>query len=333
MRKTNTVQTNDSAAKRFIKSILSSDKLGLLIALAMIVAVFQVLTKGTYLTVGNIRNIMISSAIVGMAMIGETFLMITGGIDLSPGSVAAFSGVLVAMLLTWGVPLPLAVLLTVIVGTIGGYLNSLLINKLRFIPFIATLAAMSVFRGAAFIICDGKAVFVNNKAFLAIGAKRLLGIPVPFIIFIVFFILFWVVLSRTRFGRNIYMVGGNENASRLAGINAARVRTTLYIISASLAALGGCLMAARMSSGQPSACEGLEFDAVTAAVLGGVAMTGGVGTMGGAMIGLLILQGFNNGLMMMNVPSFWQTVSRGLLLIAALAFDFIRTQNKKKKSL
>ena len=156
MRKTNTVQTNDSVAKRFFKSILSSDKLGLLIALAMIVAVFQVLTKGTYLTVGNIRNIMISSAIVGMAMIGETFLMITGGIDLSPGSVAAFSGVLVAMLLTWGVPLPLAVLLTVIVGAIGGYLNSLLINKLRFIPFIATLAAMSVFRGAASLSVTAK---------------------------------------------------------------------------------------------------------------------------------------------------------------------------------
>lgn len=327
-----TKEKQPSLAGRMGKAVFSSDKIGLIIALIVIVAVFQVLTKGTYISLSNFRNILISSAIVGMAMIGETFLMITGGIDLSPGSVAAFSGVLVALLLTWNVPLPLAILITVAVGAIGGYLNSLLINKLHFIPFIATLAAMSVFRGAAFIICDGKAVFVNNSAFLAIGSKRILGIPVPAIIFLVFFLLFWVVLSRTRFGRNVYMVGGNENAARLAGIDAARVRTVLYMISAALAALGGCLMAARMSSGQPSACEGLEFDAVTAAVLGGVAMNGGVGTMGGALIGLMILQGFNNGLMMMNVPSFWQTVSRGLLLIAALAFDFIRTRRKAKKA-
>lgn len=313
--------------------IFSSDKIGLIIALAAIIVVFNVLTQGKYFTSTNVINILISSAIVGLAMIGETFLMITGGIDLSPGSVAAFSGVLVALLLTNGVPFLLALLITVAVGALGGFLNSLLINKLKFIPFIATLAAMSVFRGAAFIICGGKAIFLTNKTFLKMGAGRFLGIPIPVLVFLVLFIVFWVVLSRTRFGRNVYMVGGNETAARLAGINAERTRMVLYMISGALAALGGCLMAARMSSGQPSACEGLEFDAVTAAVLGGVAMTGGVGTMSGALIGLMILQGFNNGLMMMNVPSFWQTVSRGLILIAALAFDFIRTQQRKKKSI
>ena len=125
------------------------------------------------------------------------------------------------------------------------------------------------------------------------------------------------------------MVGGNANAARLAGINAQKVRMKIYMAASALAALGGILQAGRMSSGQPTAAEGLEFDAVTAVVLGGVAMSGGVGTLGGAVIGLIIMQSFNNGLMMLNVPSFWQTVSRGLLLIAALSFDFIRNRKRK----
>ena len=153
--------------------------------------------------------------------------------------------------------------------------------------------------------------------------------PIPVIVFIVLFIVFAIVLSNTRFGRNVYMVGGNAVAARLAGINAQKLRAKLYMMTSAFAALGGCLMAARMSSGQPTSSIGLEFDAVTAVVLGGVAMAGGVGTLGGALIGLLIMQGFNNGLMMLNVPSFWQTVSRGLLLVAALSFDYVRNLKRK----
>lgn len=313
------------------KKAFSSDKIGLLLALLVIVITFNFLTGGLYFTKTNIINILISAAVIGLVMIGETFLLITGGVDLSPGSIAAFSGVLVALLLNLGVPLIFALLITIAVGALGGWMNAILINKLNFIPFIATLAAMSVFRGLAYIICNGKAIFVTDDSFLELGAGRILDVPIPIWVFIFFFVVFLLILSRTRFGRNVYMVGGNENASRLAGINAKKTRTILYMITAALSALGGCLMAARMSSGQPGATIGLEFDAVTACVLGGVAMTGGIGTLGGALIGLLILQGFNNGLMMMNVPSFWQTVSRGLLLIAALAFDFVRARQRAKK--
>lgn len=322
--------TTTEAKKNPIKEFFKGDKIGLIIAMIVIAVVFNVLTQGKYLTANNIRTILVASATVGLVTIGETFLLITGGVDLSPGSIGAFAGVLVAILLNAGVPLVFAVIISMAVGALGGLFNAVLINKLNFIPFIATLAAMSIFRGASYIICDGKAVFVNNQAFLDMGAKRLLGIPYPVWIFLAFFVLFVIVLGRTRFGRNVYMVGGNETAARLAGIDAAKTRTVLYMITAALSALGGCLMAARMSSGQPMALEGLEFDAVTAAVLGGVAMTGGIGTLGGALIGLMILQGFNNGLMMMNVPSFWQTVSRGLLLVAALAFDYFRTQQRIK---
>lgn len=317
---------------KFLRQIVKSDKLGLLIALAIIVIVFQYLTGNKFFTPANITNIMIAMSVVGLVTIGESFLLITGKVDLSPGSVAAFSGVLVAILLNTGMNMYLAIAIVVAAGMVIGLLNALLINQLKLEAFIATLATMSIFRGFAYIICGGKAVFITNGDYLKFGGGRLMGIPIPAIFFLVLFIVFMVVLARTRFGRSVYMVGGNPTASRLTGINSQRVLIALYMLTAAFSALGGCIMTARMSSGQPMSCEGLEFDAVTAAVLGGVAMSGGVGTLGGALIGLLIMQGFNNGLMMLNVPSFWQTVSRGLLLIAALSFDYVRNRKAKLKN-
>ena len=312
---------------RFFKS----EKLGLLVALLVIVLVFQALTEGKYLSQANLINIMIAMAVVGLVTIGESFLLITGKVDLSPGSVAAFSGVLAAILLNQGLSMALVIPIVMLLGMGIGALNALLVNKLKLEAFIATLATMSIFRGMAYIICGGKAVFLTDKSFLTFGAGRLMGVPIPVIIFVIIFAIFMVVLSRTRFGRNVYMIGGNAVASRLTGINSEKMLLKLFMMTSALAALGGCIMSARMSSGQPMSCEGLEFDAVTAAVLGGVAMSGGIGSLSGALTNLLIMQGFNNGLMMLNVPSFWQTVSRGLLLIAALSFDFLRNRRAKLK--
>lgn len=323
------IQKEENVALKLARGFIKSEKIGLIVALIVIIFVFSFLTGNKYFTTDNIRNILISSSIVGLVVIGECYLLITGHVDLSPGSVAAFSGVLVSILLNKGVPLFAAVGIVICVGLCIGFINAALVNRLKLEAFIATLATMSIFRGLAYIICGGKAVFVTDKLFLRLGAGRVFGVPIPVIIFLVFFFSFMIVLSRTRFGRNVYMVGGNSVAARLAGINAQKVRTKIYMMTAALAALGGCIMAGRMSSGQPMSSEGLEFDAVTAVVLGGVAMSGGMGTLGGALIGLLIMQGFNNGLMMLNVPSFWQTVSRGLLLIAALSFDYIRNRKRK----
>lgn len=322
-------EQQDGGVIGIIKKILKSNKIGLLIALVAIIVVFSILTGNKYFTRANIINILISASIIGLVVIAECYLLITGHVDLSPGSVAAFSGVLIAILLTKGVPLLIGMIIVIVMGMGIGLVNASLVNYLKLEPFIATLASMSIFRGLAYIICGGKAVFVTNPMFLKLGAGRVLGIPVPVIICIIFFTLGIIILARTRFGRKVYMVGGNANAARLAGINAQKVRVKIYMATSALAALGGMIQAGRMSSGQPMASEGLEFDAVTAVVLGGVAMTGGMGTLGGALIGLLIMQGFNNGLMMLNVPSFWQTVSRGLLLIVALSFDFIRNRKSK----
>lgn len=318
-----------SEKQSILKSILKSDKLGLIIAMIIMIIVFQVLTGGKFFTGKNIINILIASSIVGLVTIGESFLLISGQVDLSPGSVAAFSGVLVALLLSWNVPMVLAIIIVIAAGCLVGIFNSLLVTKLKFEPFIGTLATMSIFRGFAFIICGGKAVFVTNKALLKIGVGRLAGIPYPVLIFLVMFLVFALVSSKTRFGRSVYMIGGNANAARLAGINSFWVRARLYMLTSAFAALGGIILAARMSTGQPSASVGLEFDAVTAAVLGGIAMSGGIGSLTGSLIGLFIMMGFNNGLMILNVQSFWQTVARGVLLIAALSFDYYRNKQRE----
>jgi len=315
--------------RKLLSSAAKSEKIGLLIAFVAMVVVFQILNPN-YATMDNAVNILISMSIVGLVAIGETFLMISGVVDLSAGSVAAFSGVLAALLLKMGWSTPLVFICVVAVGSLVGLINSTLINKLKFGFFITTLGTMSIFRGLAYIICGGKAVFITNQTFIQIGIVRIFRIPLPAIIFLALIIIFGVILKRTRFGRSIYMVGGNPTAAYLAGINQEQLRVGLYMLSSSLAALGGCILASRMNSGQPMASQGLEFDAITAAVLGGVAMSGGIGSMGGCLIGLFIMQGFNNGLQILNVQSFWQQVCKGLLLFAALAFDFARKKQREK---
>jgi len=324
--KINSIKENE-----IFKSIFRSDKTGLLIALVIIIIVFHFLTGGKFFTGKNVINILIASAIVGLVTIGESYLLLSGQVDLSPGSVAAFSGVLVALLLSNGVNIWLAIIIVILVGMLIGMFNAFLVTRLKFEPFIGTLASMSIFRGLAFIICGGKSIFITDKTLLYIGVGRIFGVPIPVIVFFVMFIIFALISSKTRFGRSVYMIGGNSNAARLAGINAIWVRTRLFMMTSGFAALGGIILAARMSTGQPSASEGLEFDAVTAAVLGGIAMGGGIGSLFGALIGLFIMQGFNNGLMILNVQSFWQTVARGVLLIAALLFDYIRNRQREAK--
>lgn len=315
-----------------LERIQKSPNLGIFIALVVMIIVFTVL-KSSYLSKANVLNILISCSVVGLVAIGETFLMIAGQIDMSSGSISAFSGVLIAVLLKKGCPMIPAILLTLGIGVVIGLVNAFLVTQLNISFFIATLATQSIFRGLAYIICGGKSIAVTNAVFLKIGATRIFGISLPIYIFLILILIFGIILSRTRFGRSIYMVGGNNNAARLAGIQSKKVVTILFVVSALMAAMGGMILASRMNSGQPSASDGLEFDAVTGCVLGGVAMSGGIGDMTGAVIGLFIMQGFANGLSVLNVQSFWQKVAKGLLLIVALTFDYVRNQRRQKEAL
>lgn len=310
-----------------VNTFFRSNIFGLICVFIVMSGIFMLLSPH-YLSPQNILNIFVSASLIGLVAIGESYLIIGGQIDLSPGSVAAFAGVMAAALSNSGMHIALILPIAVVVGVVVGLLNAFQVNYIKIQPFIATLASMSIFRGFAYIICDGKPIYVGDKAFITLGNERILGIPIPVIILILTFIVFGVLLAKTTLGRNIYATGGNATAARLAGIRPNSIKLKLYIISGVLAAIGGVILAARMNTGQPTAAQGLELDAITATVLGGTAMTGGIGSMSGTFMGVLILQGFKNGLLLLNVPSFWQYVAQGLLLVVALAFDYYRSKQR-----
>lgn len=311
----------------------SIENIGLIITMITMIVIFTSINSN-YSSSVNLINILVAASLVGLVAIGETYLIIGGAVDLSPGATAALASVLVAVFITnLGMNPVLAMIIVVLIGGVIGLMNALIVNKLKIEPFIATLASMSIVRGFAYIACGGRPVYIANDWFLNLNKVRILWLPVSVIVLIIAFVVFGIVLKKTVFGRNIYVIGGNKTAARLAGINPEVVLMKLYIITGMLAAAGGVLLASRMTSGQPSASVGLEFDAITAAVLGGTAFTGGIGTMFGTVLGVILLQGFNTGLIMINVPTFWQNVARGALLLIALAFDYYRNQRRKKEEL
>ena len=322
--------------KKKIRLPLSGNQLVLILALIGVTVVFSLLNPN-YFTYTNLINVLVSSTNIGLTAIGITFLIMTGGNDLSAGSVAAFAGVFVAWSLkSTGLPWPLLCLAAIALSALAGLLNALMVTKLNIVPFIATLASQSVWRDFAYLLCDGKPVSVADKSFMEFGKGRLggdNGIPYPVIMTIILFVIFGYILAKTKFGRSIFAIGGNAEAARLAGINANRVKTLCYIMTSMFAALAGIILAARMNSGQPAANPNLHFDAITAANLGGVSMVGGVGSIPSVALGVLLVQAFNSGLNMVGVSSYWQYVARGMLLFASLAIDFYRQRSRTKKLL
>lgn len=315
--------------RKVIDQIFASNLLGLLIVTIVMSIVFTCLNRG-FISPRNLSNILTAASLSGLIAIGESYLIIAGQIDLSPGALAAFAGVLSGMLAQNNVPFFLIIILTLAAGAVFGCISAFQVNVLKIQPFIATLAVMSIARGLAYILCGGQPVYIKQAAYIKVGVTRILGVPMPVIILIAAFIICGIVLSRTSFGRNVYATGGNPTAARLAGINIGKVRMKLFILSSCLASLGGIILASRMNTGQPGAGQNVDFDAITASVLGGIAMTGGTGTLSGTFLGVLVLQGFNNGLLLLNISTFWQDVARGLLMIFALTFDFYRKKSREK---
>ena len=284
--------------KKTRKFPISGDKLVLLGAIIAVFILFTALNKN-FLSFQNIVNILVAASLVGMVAIGHTYLIIAGQNDLSPGSLAAFSGTMAALLVSLGVPFFGAVLITIAFAVLIGLFNAFMVNKIHLEAFIATLVTQSIIRGAAYIICDGKPVAISNKAFLSLGKLRFLNVPLSVWIMLVCILIFGIILSKTKFGRSVY-------------------------------AIGGIIFAARMNSGQPAANVNLEFDAITAVILGGVSFVGGVGDMFGTFLGIILIQAFNTGLIMVEVPTFWHYVARGGLLLFALTSDYVRKQKREK---
>lgn len=312
-----------------VKRFIPGDKLILIVALIIVVAIFTSL-NGNYFSWTNFVNILVAASLIGLVAIGHTYLIIAGQNDLSPGSVAAFTGVLCATLVGMGLPFVIAALITLASGVAVGIFNSWMVNKIKIEAFIATLVTQFVFRGFAYILCDGRPVSITNSAYISIGATRILSIPLSVWIMLILILIFGLILAKTKFGRSVYAIGGNKDAARLAGLNPQRIVTILFVMMGIVTALGGIVFSSRMHSGQPAANVNLEFDAITAVVLGGVSFTGGVGDMVGTILGVILIQAFNTGLIMVNVPSFWQYVARGALLLFALTSDYIRKTNREK---
>lgn len=319
-------------SETWLGQTFGGDKLILIGAIIVVYIIFTALNKN-FFGWKNFVNILVASHLVGLVAIGHTFLIIAGQNDLSPGSVAAFSGVMVALFLSWGVNLWLSLLITIIAGVFVGLFNAWMVNKIKLEAFIATLVTQSVIRGFAYILCGGRPIAISDPLFLKIGRLRFLDIPVFVWVTLIAFAIFGFILSKTRFGRSIYAIGGNADAARLAGLNPQRIVLICYIVMGVFCAIGGSLFAARMNSGQPAANVNLEFDAITAVILGGVSFSGGVGGMVGTVLGVFLIQAFNTGLTMVDIPTFWQYVARGGLLLFALTSDFIRKRNRERSLL
>lgn len=301
------------------------DKFGLLAVLFILCAALTMINE-SFMSRNNIINILLSASTNGVVASGVSFVILIGGLDLSVGSVVALSGAFVATLLNSGIPVFYAISLTLAFGLLLGIINAFFINELKVNPLITTLGTMMVYRGAAFIVSGGSAVYIRNEGFYTLGTGSFLGLPIPVVVLLLVFLVFYFILSQTIFGRNLYIIGGNSEAARLCGINTRLYTYIIYALCAAMATLSGIVLAARMTSGQPTAADGLELDAVTAVVLGGATLTGGVGTMFGTIVGILILTVFRNGLLIMNVDAFYQYIASGMLLLLAVTFDQLRNR-------
>ncbi len=301
-------------------------KLGPLFGLLLIVVIISIMSP-SFLTANNIFNVLRQVSISALIAFGMTFVILTGGIDLSVGSTLALTGAVAAGLLSSGVDPIIAMAVALILGLILGAINGVIIAKGKVAPFIATLATMTIYRGATLVYMDGKPIsgLGDHASFQMFGKGYFLGIPVPVVTMVIAFFVLYFILRKTTFGRRVYAVGGNAEASRLSGINVNRITIAVYALTGMLAALAALILTSRLNSAQPTAGESYELDAIAAVVLGGTSLTGGRGWIVGTLIGALIIGVLNNGLNLIGVSSFYQQVVKGLVILFAVLLDRKKT--------
>jgi ribose transport system permease protein len=298
----------------------SGRRLGTLLGLVMLCLVLWILTPH-FLTVSNLLNVLEQTAINAIIAVGMTYVILSGGIDLSVGSLVAISGVVFASILQAGLPLPAALAAGLLTGAAFGLVNGLLITVGRLPPFIATLGMMSIARGAALVFTDGRPISGFAPGFRTLATGRLWAIPVPVILAVVVFVVAHLVLARTRFGRYVYAIGGNEEATRLSGVAVRVHKTAIYGLSGVTSACAAVLLTARLNSAQPIAGIMYELDAIAATVIGGTSLMGGEGSLAGTLIGALIMGVLRNGLNLLGISSFLQQIVIGLVIVVAVLVD------------
>ncbi|MCK4975654.1 MAG: ribose ABC transporter permease [Anaerolineales bacterium] len=271
-----------------------------------------------FLTINNLTNVLRQSTINGIISVGMTLVILTRGIDLSVGSILALSAVITADAIQKGTPFYFAILFGLFIGALLGLISGWLVTKMRVPPFIATLGVMTFGRGLALTYTQGKPITGLSDGFRFLGVGYIGSIPMPVIIAFVVFVVGYIALTRMKFGEYIYAIGNNETAARLVGIPIEKYITSAYVITGVLSALAGQILIARLNSAQPIAGVGFEFDAIAAVVVGGTSFEGGEGSLTGTLLGVLIIAVINNGLNLLDVPSFYQSVVKGVVIALAL---------------
>lgn len=300
------------------------------IGLILLFVLMSILSSD-FLTIDNLLNVFRQSAVLMIMAVAMTFIIITGGIDLSVGSQIAVSGVVVAGMIAAGIPVPLAVLFTLMTGGIIGLFIGSVISFQKIPPFIVTLAMMTILTGIAFVLTKGTPIVINSPQFRSLGRGYLGVIPIPIIIMIAVVILGHILLTHTRFGRFVYAIGDNEETARLCGINVRRVRISVFILGGAVTALAGILLASRLSTGSPNSGTGSELDAIAAVVLGGTNLFGGEGKITGTIMGVLIIAFLNNGLNLLNVTSYNQMLIKGLVILLAVWLNTMKARKGMAK--
>ncbi|WP_172925485.1 ribose ABC transporter permease [Streptococcus sp. 1343] len=293
------------------------------IALIILMAVITIINSN-FLTANNLLNLLLQVTSNALIAFGMTFVILTGGIDLSVGSILALSSALTAGLLGSGMPVTLAILISLILGCILGMMNGLLISYGKLAPFIVTLATMTIFRGATLVYTNGNPItkgLSDTFLFQFLGQGYIVGIPFPVIIMFIVFIVLYVLLHKTAFGKSVYAIGGNEKAAYISGVKLNKVKIIIYSISGMMASISGLIITSRLNSAQPTAGASYEMDAIAAVVLGGTSLSGGKGRILGTLIGALIIGVLNNGLNIIGVSAFWQQVVKGVVILIAVLID------------
>jgi ribose/xylose/arabinose/galactoside ABC-type transport system permease subunit len=319
----------ETLLRRFLKARVFT----LIAFLAALIAVFSVMTRGQFVELKNVRNILQTTSVIGLIAVGAGALMIAGHIDLSAGGVGTMCALLCAVLVRFGAPWWAGVLAAVALGGLVGLFNAFLINKLNFQPFIATLAVAQVTEGLAYVVCNSKPIPVKDPVLKFIGGERFFKyIPYSVILVIIAFVIYALLLNRTRFGRSVYLIGANPEASRLAGLHPKKLTYILFANSGALAAASGILLMSRIGTANATGITTNQFSGITAAVLGGISFGGGAGGMAGAFVGLLILGSFNNAMTLVGMDAYLQTTAAGALLIAALTADYFTVKRGNRRA-
>lgn len=303
-----------------VKAIMK--KSGSLIGLVVLFVVIACLNS-SFIDPGNLKNLLRQVSINALISFGMTFVILTGGIDLSVGSILALSSALMGSFIVGGLDPIFCIVLACLIGAALGAVNGLVITYGKVAPFIATLATMTIFRGMTLVYTNGNPIsgLTENEAFLNFGQGYFLELPVPAVMMLIMFGILYFILHKTPLGRKTYAVGGNEKVSYIAGIKINRIKIFAYTITGMLCGMAGAILTSRLNSAQPTAGTGYELDAIAAVVLGGTSLSGGKGRIVGTLVGALIIGTLNNGLNILNVSSFYQQVVKGIVILLAVLMD------------